>query len=227
MPSLFSFLPARKPGVPRSTTKADMLRPFLPAGSVIAITTQTSPTEPWVQKALVPLRIQPPSTAPRRGARRRGVGARAGLGQRPGADPFAGGELRDPALALRGIAELVDVVGAERIVRRHRDADRRVDLRQLGHHEDVLDVAESGAAQLLGEEDAEEAELGGLGHDGARELLRLVELLDVGGDFFFGELARRGADRLLLFGQGKVHSEPPRGGCYPGAAASLVRVTPV
>jgi hypothetical protein len=45
-PSLSSFLPARNPGVPRSTTKAEM--PFLPLlASVTAITTATSATRRW------------------------------------------------------------------------------------------------------------------------------------------------------------------------------------
>ena len=62
MPSLFSFLPERKPSIPFSSTKAEMLRPLVPSGSVTAMITQTSPTEPWVVKVFEPLRIQPPST---------------------------------------------------------------------------------------------------------------------------------------------------------------------
>ena len=52
-----SFLPALKPGVPRSTTKAEM--PFLPFDlSVTAITTAVSARPPFVMKVLEPLRIQ-------------------------------------------------------------------------------------------------------------------------------------------------------------------------
>ena len=54
IPSLFSFLPALKPLVPRSTAKAVIpcLSPFSP---VRAITTAMSPLLPWVMKFLVPL----------------------------------------------------------------------------------------------------------------------------------------------------------------------------
>ncbi len=62
VPSLFSFLPGRKPSIPCSRTKAEMLWWRGPSGSVTACTTQTSPTVPWVVKVLAPLRIQPPST---------------------------------------------------------------------------------------------------------------------------------------------------------------------
>ncbi len=62
MPSLFSFLPARNPCMPRSSTKAEMLWWRGPAGSVTAKTTQTSPSRPWVVKVLAPLSTHPPST---------------------------------------------------------------------------------------------------------------------------------------------------------------------
>ncbi len=62
MPSLFSFLPGRNPSIPLSSTKAEMLWPRVPLGSVTAKTTQVSPTLPWVVKVLAPFRIQPPST---------------------------------------------------------------------------------------------------------------------------------------------------------------------
>jgi hypothetical protein len=55
--------------------------------------------------------------------------------------------------ALLVVAELEDVVGAQRVVGRDADPDRRVDLGQLGDHQHVLDVAEAGAAELLGEDD--------------------------------------------------------------------------
>ena len=57
IPSLFSFLPARMPAVPRGTMKAEM--PRLPlARSVTAITTITPPILPWVMNVLAPLRTQ-------------------------------------------------------------------------------------------------------------------------------------------------------------------------
>jgi hypothetical protein len=56
-PSLFSFLPADIPGVPRSTTNAEM--PRLPrARSVTAMTTMMPATPPWVMKIFDPLITQ-------------------------------------------------------------------------------------------------------------------------------------------------------------------------
>ena len=57
MPSLFSFLPALIPGVPCSTTNAEIPRcPF--ARSVTAITTITPPMAPWVMNVFAPLITQ-------------------------------------------------------------------------------------------------------------------------------------------------------------------------
>ena len=71
--------------------------------------------------------------------------------------------------------------------------------------DDVFDIAEPGAAVLLGEDDAEEPELSRLRHHLAGELLRLVDLVDDGIDLAAGELPRGLLDGALLFGQGKVH----------------------
>ena len=58
IPSLSSFLPADMPGVPCSSTNAEMPRcPF--ARSVTAITTMTPPILPWVMKFLDPFSTQP------------------------------------------------------------------------------------------------------------------------------------------------------------------------
>ncbi len=62
-----------------------------------------------------------------------------------------------------------------------------------------------GAAVLLGDRDAEEAELGHLGDDLGRPAPGLVELRGLGGDLAGGEVARRALDEALLFGQLEVH----------------------
>src|SRR6266436_948115 len=64
IPSLFSFLPGRKPGVPFSTKNAEIPCDDA-ARSVTAITTHTSATCPFVVKVLLPLMVQqsPLSTA--------------------------------------------------------------------------------------------------------------------------------------------------------------------
>ena len=61
IPSLFSFFPPLKPGVPRSTMKAEI--PRLSNNSPVrASTTATSPDIPCVIQFLAPLITQPPST---------------------------------------------------------------------------------------------------------------------------------------------------------------------
>ncbi len=57
MPSLFSFLPAKNPAVPRSTTKAVALF-FVRGSPVRVITTAISPLMPCVIQFLVPFKIQ-------------------------------------------------------------------------------------------------------------------------------------------------------------------------
>jgi SpoVK/Ycf46/Vps4 family AAA+-type ATPase len=57
MPSLFSFLPAKNPGVPLSTIKAVI--PLLSSSFPVRVkTTATSPEIPWVIQFLVPFNIQ-------------------------------------------------------------------------------------------------------------------------------------------------------------------------
>jgi hypothetical protein len=89
-------------------------------------------------------------------------------------------------------------------VRRHPEADRGIDAGQLVDDEDVLDVAHAGTAVFLGDDDAEEAELSGLGEDLVRELLRLVHLLDDGIDGLGCEVAGRFAHRALLLVEAEV-----------------------
>ena len=56
MPSLFSFLPPRRPFIPFSRIKAVALS-FALASPVLAITTATSPEIAWVMKFFVPVNI--------------------------------------------------------------------------------------------------------------------------------------------------------------------------
>ena len=119
-------------------------------GSVRASTTAVSATLPFVMKALVPFEDE--GVAFRGGGRphRGGVGAGAGLGQAPRPQHLAPCERRDVPLALRRGAERVEVVGAERVVGPHRDADGAVDTGELLHDERVGDVVEARAAVAPG-----------------------------------------------------------------------------
>ena len=111
-----------------------------------------------------------------------------GFGERPAADPLAGGQFGEVAPPLLVAAHFVDVVRAERSVGGHDDADRAIDAREFLDDDGVLDVAEPGAAQFLGEDGAHVAELAEFPDDFEREGLRFVPLHDVRGDFRLGEL---------------------------------------
>ena len=97
----------------------------------------------------------------------------------------------EPALLL--------LLGAEVEDRRHRDrgvgvepggdAARAARARQLLDPDRVVQVGAALAAVLLGELEAEEAELAAAGEELARELARLLPLVDVGGDLL-GDEAR-------------------------------------
>src|SRR5215213_5489542 len=102
----------------------------------------------------------------------------------------------------------VDVVRAERIVRRDRDADRAVDARQLFDDRRVLDVAHARPAVLFGEDDAGQPQLRQFGPKLYGEVLRLVPLHDVRRDLRFGELAHARLHLLLLFVQLEFHKRP-------------------
>ena len=116
IPSLFSFLPGRMPGVPFGTMKAEM--PRLPrARSVTAMTTITPPMLPCVMKVLAPLITQRVAVAHRDRARAGGVAAGGRLGQAPGAEHLAARERPRKRSRLRVGAEHEDVRGAEPVVR--------------------------------------------------------------------------------------------------------------
>ena len=115
-----------------------------------------------------------------RGARAAGVGTGFGFGERPAAQLLALRERRDVLLFLLFVAEFVDVIGAERIVRRDDDADRAVHARELFDDDGVLDVAHSRAAILLRENHAEKTHFGQLGNKFGGKLRGFVPLHYVG-----------------------------------------------
>ena len=69
----------------------------------------------------------------------------------------------------------------------------------------IFDVAEAGAAILLGENDAKKAHLRELGHDFDRKVGDFIPLHDVGSDFTFGKFANAAAEMLLFIGKVEVH----------------------
>ena len=85
------------------------------------------------------------------GAHGAGVGAGLGFGERPASDPFAGGQFWNVLGALFVVAGEINMISAERIVRGHDESDGRIDARELFDDDGVIDVAESGAAELFRE----------------------------------------------------------------------------
>jgi hypothetical protein len=137
--------------------------------------------------AFEPLITQWPSSS--RGAGGAGVRAAAGLGQPERAQRLAGAQPRQPALLLLLGAEAVDGHGAQRDAGLQGDRDRGVDPRQLLERHAQREVVTARAAVLLGEGQAEQAQLPHLPHDRGRELVALVEAADLRGHHLEGELA--------------------------------------
>ena len=153
-------------------------------------------------------------------ARRAGVGARVRLGQPERREPLARGELRQPLALLLLVAEQVDRHRPERRVRGDGDRDRRVDPRQLLDGDRVRDGVAAGAAVLLRDRQAHEAELGELRDELVGEARLAVELLGDRRHARLGEVADGAPDELLLVGQLEVHeSESAQLGDEPNAVA--------
>src|SRR5207237_769849 len=83
-------------------------------------------------------------------------------------------EPREVGGLLRLAAEQVDVRGAQAVVGRHRQRDRRVDARQLFDADAVVHRGHRRAAVLRVELDPHHAQPGKLAQKGGRELLRLL-----------------------------------------------------
>jgi hypothetical protein len=106
---------------------------------------------------------------------------------------------------LRLGAEFVDVIRAERIMRRDDDADRAVHAGQLLDDDGVLEIAHARAAVLLGKNHAEKTHVGELGNDFGGKCRGFVPLHHVRRDFAFGKFADGAAKLLLLVGERELH----------------------
>jgi hypothetical protein len=83
------------------------------------------------------------------------------------------------------------------------DAAAATRVGELLHPDGVVDVVAALSAVLGLELEAEEAELAAAVVELARELSRLLPLVDVGGDFLADEAADRLAQLLVLFRKGR------------------------
>ena len=176
------------PGVPRSTTNAEMPRWPL-VRSVTAMTTITPPIVPCVMKLFEPLSTQP---SPWRAADVRiagSIAAGARLGQAPRAEHLALHQPRqEPPLLRRRSRTSRCATSTGRCARRP-TARRRADARQLLDADAVVDRRHRRAAVLFRELDAgqpERRELRPAASSG--KCLRFVPLHHVRTDFRFSEL---------------------------------------
>jgi hypothetical protein len=96
-----------------------------------------------------------------------GVGAVVGLGQAKAAHPGAGGQLGQVLLFLRFGAEFVDRHHHQRALHAHHAAVARVHALHLARHQAVAHVVQAGAAVLLGNGGAQQAEFAHFVEDGA------------------------------------------------------------
>ena len=135
------------------------------------------------------------------GRQRERVAAGAGFGERVGADGV-GCHARQVALLLLVVAPAQQRVDDERVLHVDEDADGGVDARQLFDGEDRVEERAAGAAVLLGNLDAHQAELEELVKQVFVEDALFVHLLDQRPDFLVGKLADVVAKHDFVFGEG-------------------------
>ena len=134
-----------------------------------------------------------------------GVGPGAGLGEAEAAELRRGGELRQPLLLLLLGAVEEDRLADQPAADRHDPAQGGVGAAELLHRERVGHVVAADAAVLLGDGEAEEAELGHLRHDREVDGLVVVPLHPVRHGLALEEVAGEVAEGLLLLGEREVH----------------------
>ena len=122
--------------------------PLVPrALSVTAMTTRMSADVPWVMKLFDAVQHPAVAVAHRRRAHRRGVAARAGLGQPPGRQgPARRPAARRSAASAPSEPNIAMWADAQAVVRRHRQRHRRIDPGQLLEGDAVVHRRHAGAA---------------------------------------------------------------------------------
>ncbi len=152
--------------------------------------------------------VDDPRAVTQLGGRARGarIGAGAGLGQAERGQPLSRCEGRQQLRALLVAAEEEDRHRAERGVSGDGDRDGGVDAGELLDRDRVRDGVAAGAAELLGEGNAHQPELGHLGDELVREARLAVELLGDGRDTLRRERPHRVPDQLVLGREIEIHT---------------------
>jgi hypothetical protein len=152
---------------------------------------------------------EPITAADALGPRLHAGGVRAGvrLGEPETPDPFAGGELGQILLALRLVAVRIDRVHDQRGLHAHHGPVAGIDPLHLPRHEAVRHIGGAGAAVVLRQGDAEEAERAHLVENGPVGLLLPVSLDDARQQLLLGEGRGRVADHALVVRELLVEEE--------------------
>ena len=141
------------------------------------------------------------AVVPRRGLHAEHVGADRGLGHAHRADRLAGEHAGQVALALRRVRRPVEVVDEQQRVREVAEREARIAVRELVVHDHRCGRVHAGAAVLLGDRHAEQAEPAELGDQRRVERRRLVVLHRLRLDAALHELPHRLAQQLVLVGE--------------------------
>jgi hypothetical protein len=148
------------------------------------------------------------------------VGAGVRLGHADGADLLAAQGRLEQALEDVGVAEHVQELAAHQRLHGHRAGERHRAAGDLGKRQGELCEREAGAADVLGVAHAEEAEVGELLEEGAREGARLVQRRRLRRDALVAEAREGVADLFLFVGEIEVHLSFPEGVACPGCRVS-------
>src|SRR5262249_35473484 len=133
------------------------------------------------------------------------VGPRIRLGEPEGGQLATGCEVGQPLAFLLLGAEEENRHRPQRRMRRDGDRDRRVDAGQLLDGDRVRDGVGAGAAVLLGDRDAHEAELPELRDEVVGEPAFAIELLRHRSDAIPCERPDGVSDQLVLWSEVEVH----------------------
>jgi hypothetical protein len=140
------------------------------------------------------------------GLHRDHVGAGAGLGHRQPAQVLAGDQLGQIAPLLLGAAVAADLVDAEVGMGAVGEPDRGGGARDFLHRHAVLEVAEPGAAPLLLDGNAVNAELAKLRPEVAWEGIAAVDLVGPRRDLVGGEVAHAVAQHVGGLAQPEIEA---------------------
>ncbi len=227
-PSLSSSRPTEKPGVSAGTMNALISADPSSRVPVRAVTTYVPAWPALVMNRLAAVEDPPAAVGAVLEPRRRPCPARIAPGARFGqavrADDRPAGHRDQEALLLVVRAGQMERPAAEARMGRHDEAERTPHPADLLDGDGVGEGVETGAALLLGDRDAEPAELADAADDLDREASLALVLVDDGCDLGEHEVTDRVAQEGVLGRQVEVHRSSVAPGLrLPGTGATVGR----